>query len=67
LPAGQQKKKLPFNGGWHRSPALFITVNRFYGHTQQFGHLFLGLFQLYAVTFKFFLVHAGFFPFPVAG
>jgi hypothetical protein len=67
LQARQQKKKLPFDGGRHRSPALLITVNRFYGHAEQFGHLFLGFFQLYAVASEFFLFHAGFFPFSVAG
>ncbi len=41
----------------HVAPALLVAVNGLERRTQQFGHLFLGFIQSFAVFFKFVFIH----------
>jgi hypothetical protein len=54
---GNQEKPLPLHVGRHRSPALFVAVDRLNGGSEQLGHLPLGLVQCLSVMDEFFTVH----------
>ncbi len=54
---GDQEKHLPLHVGRHRSPALFVALNRLKGGSEQYGHLLLCLVQFLAEVDELFAVH----------